>query len=186
MSVLLRGASLYGEALRRGITLRLDSTLWRDVLPRISAGTLSPRAAVAYAGQPGLLKRLASLPFDVQDHFAAGGRVSVIPAVGAAPTEMGLCELYDAGLAATVINGGRLVDLDAQRASLAAKAKYARGAASHATTAAPVAAGLPTDADIGSLAAFLGDAMRTGNIDRPTPLWIAERVVVWMRGRAGG
>jgi hypothetical protein len=62
-----RGHDLW--ALRKGITA---------YLPGIAAGTVTPEAVVAFAGQPLLLSKVATLTPDEQRHYANGGTVLVV------------------------------------------------------------------------------------------------------------
>lgn len=176
--VLLRAAEVYGQLLSRGVVVSLESAIFREVVPRIYAGTLSPQAAVTFLDQPALLKRVANLPLDVQRHLADGGCLTVVPAVGQAPTEMTLRELHASGLTQVVLHAGRVLTVEQQRQQLAARARYGKSTGVFATkTTATAAAGPASEEDAEELAKFLDAAMREGSVSRPTPRWLAELVV---------
>lgn len=73
-------ASIWHELERRGEDLSDLRTGLAVYLPRIAAGQLSADAVLRFAGQPTVLRNVATLPIDMQMHLAKGGPVRVLTA----------------------------------------------------------------------------------------------------------
>ncbi|QEL18625.1 hypothetical protein [Limnoglobus roseus] len=73
-----RGAALYAEVVRRGMTCSLKSVVMREYLPPIAARTLSAAAVVRFADLRRVLRAVARLPIEVQEALAAGRLVDVV------------------------------------------------------------------------------------------------------------
>lgn len=119
-SAIVRLASLWREATRRGIDLSDIRFAMAPVLHLVANSRLLPALVVGLAGQTRALQRLADLPLGEQDRLARGGEVAVWqPTVGAAKNKR-LDEMTFPEISAVVRNG-RLASVDEQRAAIAAK-----------------------------------------------------------------
>lgn len=77
-SDLLRLSQIWAELERRGEDLSpLRIGMGRN-LPLIAAGLLDPKAVVAFAGKPSVLRALEGVPLDEQRRLAEGGEIKVI------------------------------------------------------------------------------------------------------------
>ncbi len=71
-------AAVWAELERRGEDLSALRTGIGAYLPSIAAGTVLPETVVGFAGQPTLLRAVATLPPEEQRRLSAGGTVPVV------------------------------------------------------------------------------------------------------------
>lgn len=115
---LMHLAAVWAELERRGEDLSDLRTGIGVYLPAIAAGTVTPEAVVAFAGQPTLMRAVASLPPDQQKRLASGGTVPVVEKQGDSYTHRMLpASALTAGLARQVF-GERTIRTEAEQIAL--------------------------------------------------------------------
>ena len=115
-----RVATLWVEALRRGIDLSDVRFALAPILPAVARGDLLPALVVTMAGQTRSLQRLAELPIADQRNLAEGAPVEVYNAARGVESKP-LKSLSFPELAAAVRHG-RILTADEQRKAAAAAA----------------------------------------------------------------
>lgn len=118
VAILERGAALWAEANRRGLSVKLRSVLMASFLPRIADNTLAAAAVLAFADLPRLLEAVATLPVSVQVELAAGRlMIDTVMVVGEEPVPLhprDLCPSY----VTTDIIAGKIATVEQQTAAL--------------------------------------------------------------------
>lgn len=110
-----RVAALWAELTRRGENLTDIRFALAEFLPAVARGDLLPRLVVAFAGQPRALQRLGDLPVAKQAALVEGEQIEIWNATRG--TERRKISDLHWGQIATIVQGGRILTADEQRAA---------------------------------------------------------------------
>lgn len=148
-------ATIWNELTRRGEDLSDLRSGLATYLPLIANGTLAAEAVVQFAGQRGLLNRLAHRPIDEQRRLAAGEPVPVV--VGDEERMLAARQLTMRQIAIVFDDEGRVRTPIEQRQALAGRPERTRSRLSPSEMRGALAA--LSDEQVGELARLRGYAL---------------------------